>query len=64
MEVRCYGGEVLTRRVASDRGRTVIVCNEAEYRKASQAGREPDGIGFPVRQCKPIMGPRKLYEAA
>jgi hypothetical protein len=47
VKVRCYGGEIVGRRVARDRGRVVVVCNEAEYRKAAQEGRQPDGIGFP-----------------
>ena len=47
VKVRCYGGNILSRRVARDLGRVVVVCNEAEYRKAAQEGRGPDGIGFP-----------------
>ena len=47
VKVRCYGGDILSRRVARDLGHIVVVCNEAEYRKAGQKGRGPDGIGFP-----------------
>lgn len=47
VKVQCYGGEILTRRVVRDGGRTVIVCNESEYRDAIREGRKPDGIGFP-----------------
>lgn len=31
----------------SDRGRSVVVCNDKEYAEALEANREPDGIGFP-----------------
>ena len=47
VKVRCYGGEILTRRVARDRGRTVVVCNETEYQASVAGNREPGGIGFP-----------------
>lgn len=47
VKVRCYGGEILTRRVARDAGRTVVICNEAEYLSAVQEKRTPSGIGFP-----------------
>lgn len=50
VRVREYGGRVLTRRVVTNSGPLVHVCNEEEYRRAVSEGREPDGIGFP-RDC-------------
>lgn len=47
VKVQCYGGEILSRRVAKDCGKTVVVCNEAEYVNAMKEGRNPDGVGFP-----------------
>lgn len=45
--VRAYGGEILTRRVVADLGKTVVVCSEAEFQKSRKENREPSGIGFP-----------------
>jgi hypothetical protein len=42
-----YGGRKLVRRVISDRGRIVEVCNENEWKSALRDRREPKGIGFP-----------------
>ena len=39
MKVECYGGDILSRRVARDLGRVVVVCYEAECRNAAQEGR-------------------------
>ena len=47
VQVTEYGGNLLKRRVVSDLGKTVVVCNEAEYRRAKKEGRKPHGIGFP-----------------
>jgi hypothetical protein len=47
VKVRCYGGEILTRRVVRDGGRSIVVCHESEYRDALRESRKPDGIGFP-----------------
>jgi hypothetical protein len=44
---KAYGGEVLTRRVVTDRGRTVVICAEVEYQAAIREKREPEGVGFP-----------------
>ena len=35
------------RRVVRDLGKTVVICNESEYRNAVQEHREADDIGFP-----------------
>jgi hypothetical protein len=45
--VRCYGGEILTRRVVRDAKRSIVVCTEGEYEDAVKEGRKPDGVGFP-----------------
>ena len=50
VEVIEFGGRKLRRRVAADRGEFIIVCNEAEYKKAVAEHREPIGVGFPA-QC-------------
>lgn len=47
VKVHCYGGEILMRRVVRDLGKTVVICNESEYRNAVQEHREADDIGFP-----------------
>lgn len=47
VEVNAYGGEVLKRRVVDDLGKTIVVCNEAEFQKALKEKRQPSGIGFP-----------------
>ena len=52
--VVAYGGEKLTRRVVSDCRRTVVICTEQEFHKAQQENREPDGIGFPRKDVRPI----------
>lgn len=59
VKVRCYGGEILTRRVVLDRGRTVVVCNEAEYQDAAREARYPDGIGFPRSAVQEYNGAQK-----
>jgi hypothetical protein len=55
VRVRAYGGEILERRVVSDLGRTVVICCEAEYKAATVAGREPEGVGFPRADVYPIV---------
>lgn len=45
--VRCYGGDLLTRRVVVDLGKTIVVCSEAEFQKSRKEKREPSGVGFP-----------------
>ena len=45
--VKAFGGVILTRRVVTDLGRRVVICSEAEYRDATDTGREPEGVGFP-----------------
>jgi hypothetical protein len=45
--VRAYGGEILTRRVVADLGKTIVVCSEAEFQRAQRNKREPSGVGFP-----------------
>ena len=47
VRVRAFGGEVLERRVVDDLGKHVVVCSEAEFRRAAAEHREPQGIGFP-----------------
>ena len=54
VRVTQYGGEKLTRRVVSDWGETVIVCNEKEYLAAHNDGREPQGVGFPREYVEEI----------
>jgi hypothetical protein len=46
--VREFGGEMLTRRVVEDLGRTVVICCESEFQRAKKEHRKPDGVGFPV----------------
>jgi hypothetical protein len=52
--VIAYGGRRLERRVIYDRGRTVVVCTEEEFHRAAQESREPDGVGFPKKDVKPL----------
>jgi hypothetical protein len=52
--VEAYGGEKLTRRVVADRGPSVVICAEAEYVRAVNEGRKPDGVAFPRRCVKPL----------
>jgi len=54
--VKAYGGEKLTRRVVVDRGPLVVICSEAEYLRAANEGREPDGVAFP-RRCVQSSSP-------
>ena len=54
--VVAYGGEKLTRRVVVDRGPSVVICAEAEYVRAANEGREPDGVAFP-RRCVQSSSP-------
>ena len=56
-----YGGRKLTRVVVSDRGRSVVVCNEKEYAKACAEQRQPEGIGFP-RDAVSELESRKASE--
>lgn len=56
VQVTEYGGNQLVRRVISDRGRVVEVCNESEWEAAQRDRRRPEGIGFPkesVQRCAP-----------
>jgi hypothetical protein len=54
VEVTQYGGDKAVRRVVADLGRTIVVCNEAEYGAATQEKRKPEGIGFPRKSVKPL----------
>jgi hypothetical protein len=47
VKVKAYGGEILTRRVVADLGKTVVICSEAEFQRSKKQKREPSGIGFP-----------------
>ena len=49
-----YGGRTLIRRVVVNRGESIVVCNEDEYNRAIEKGREPDGIGFPRQSVRPM----------
>jgi hypothetical protein len=49
VKVQTYCGQLVTRRVVSDLGRTVILCVEDEFQQAKRESREPDGVGFPRR---------------
>jgi hypothetical protein len=55
--VRAFGGELLKRRVVEVLGKTVIVCNEAEFLRAKSEDRRPTGIGFPVQDV--VKNPRQ-----
>jgi hypothetical protein len=54
VEVVEYGGGKLLRRVVADLGRSVVVCNEGEYQRATREGRKADGIGFPRQSVRPL----------
>ncbi len=47
-----YGGTKIVRRVISDNGSTVLICNENEYLEAMREKREPQGVGFPRDSVK------------
>jgi len=47
-----YKGYKRKARVVADRGRTIEVCNEHEYKQAVADGRKPSGIGFPRQYVK------------
>ena len=47
VQVTECGGRKLIRRFIRDNGRTIEICNEAEYRAAVKEKREPEGVGFP-----------------
>lgn len=55
VQVTEYGGRKLIRRVVANRGESIVVCNEEEYKRAASKGRGPDGIGFP-RQSVRLLG--------
>jgi len=55
VQVREYGGKLLIRRVVVDRGRSIVICNEAENSAAMKEKREPEGVGFPRDQIKPLV---------
>ena len=54
VQVTEYGGRKLIRRVVANRGESIVVCNEEEYKRATGKGREPDGIGFPRQSVRPL----------
>jgi hypothetical protein len=49
-----YGGQQVQRRVVTCLDRTVVVCNEEEYRRAVKERREPEGVGFPRDSVTPM----------
>ena len=49
VQVRAFGGQVLTRRVVSCTGTGVVICREDEYQSACLEGRAPLGIHFKMR---------------
>jgi hypothetical protein len=49
VQVREYGGRMLTRRIVKDLGRAVVICNESEFLLAQRENREPSGVGFPAK---------------
>lgn len=51
---RAFGNIELTRIVCQVIGYTVVICTEEEWSAASREMREPDGVGFPVRDVKPL----------
>jgi hypothetical protein len=42
-----FGGKRLLRRVIADRGRSIAICTDEEYKAAHREGRPPVGIRFP-----------------
>jgi len=55
VQVTEYRGRKLILRVVANRGESIVVCNEEEYKRAASKGRGPDGIGFP-RQSVRLLG--------
>lgn len=49
IRLRAYDNQVINRRVIALRNKTVYVCEEKEYEKAHQEGREPVCVGFNVQ---------------
>jgi hypothetical protein len=56
VRLRAFGGKEIVRRVAGQDGSIVRVCSEEEYQAAIQEKREPECIGFPV---KDVIGVEK-----
>ena len=48
IRLRAYGGEEIERRLVELKGDVVVVCRDAEYRKARKERREPIAVGFRV----------------
>jgi hypothetical protein len=55
VEVKEFGGDILTRIVVSDVGPTVIVCVESEFSTAQRERRIPNGVGFPRCDVTPLQ---------
>jgi hypothetical protein len=49
----CEGRELI-RRVVSDRGMRVLVCNEDEFLTAQRQRRLPTSVGFPKEDLAPV----------
>ena len=57
VRLRAYGGEVLERVVAGFKGKTVLICTEAEYERAKKEAREPEAIGWPADDVLEVLMP-------
>jgi hypothetical protein len=55
---KLYGGESVQRRVIELKPKVVVICNEQEWKAASDRGTEPHGLGFPY-ECIEVLQPPK-----
>ena len=49
VKLMAYNGQEIIRRVVEVRRETIYVCEEKEYDRAHQEGREPISVGFNKR---------------
>ncbi|HLN98650.1 MAG TPA: hypothetical protein VK208_09340 [Pyrinomonadaceae bacterium] len=47
LRVRAFGGKEIVRCFVEERGKTVLICPQAEYERAQKENRAPDCIGWP-----------------
>jgi len=57
VRLRAFGGKEIVRRVAGQYGDVVRVCSEEEYNVAIQEGREPECVGFPIKDVIRVEKP-------
>ena len=55
VSVKVFGGKWVRRVVAEIIENVVVICTQDEWCRAEEENREPDGVGFPAYDVRPIV---------